>query len=237
MLPVRLTLIGTIHRDPRGEERLGALLAELAPDYLTLEMSPTSLRYRQQHGRLLLQRLERIVERLAEGDEVRRQAIEEHPSVVDIRGLLALPFEYRAAIAYAEPHGRSLMLIDDSEVSQHKLRQIETELINYRNLRTLISLAGNHSAHGEESYTVAHTLLAPTAPSALRSAYLDKRRGSEGIGPRDRQMATALLDQARRLAPRHMVHIGGWVHLIDDPAGETLFSRLAPLAPERRLLD
>lgn len=232
----RITLIGTIHRDPRGAERLATLLAELGPDCLTLEMSPASLRYRQQHGRLLLQRLERIVGRLDAARAADAPPIDSHPAVADIRELLDLPFEYRAAADYAAAHGRSLVLVDDSAISEHKLRLVETELINLRNLRTLTSLTPLSAHNGEESYASARALLAADAPATLCRSYLDRRRGAEGIGERDRLMAAALTEQLRRFTPRHLVHIGGWVHLIADPAGETLFSRLSAFAPDRRLL-
>lgn len=234
MLTTTLTLIGTVHRDSLGEERLGALLDRLAPDVVTLEMSPVSLGYRQQHGRLLLQRLERILDRLAV-DPVDHERLAGHPTIVDIRSLLGLPFEYRGAAAYAARRGCPLILVDNGDIARHKLRQIEVELITLRNLRTLTSLPAVHAGDDLESYVAAQTLLAADAPLSLRRAYLEGRRGTEGIGPRDRAMAAAIREQLVK-RPRHLVHIGGWVHLIDDPDGATLFSLLADQTPERCLL-
>jgi hypothetical protein len=71
---------------------------------------------------------------------------------------------------------------------------------------------------------------------AVRQAFLEGRRGEEGIGPRDRWMAAQI---RRLLAPRrgaHLVHVGGWVHLVEDAQGETLYTLLADLAPQRLLL-
>jgi hypothetical protein len=34
----------------------------------------------------------------------------------------------------------------------------------------------------------------------------------------------------------HLVHIGGWVHLIEDERGETLYGLLRDLNPVRELL-
>jgi hypothetical protein len=71
---------------------------------------------------------------------------------------------------------------------------------------------------------------------AMRQAFLEGRRGDEGIGPRDRWMAAQI---RRLLAARcggHLVHVGGWVHLVEDARGETLYSLLADLAPQRLLL-
>jgi hypothetical protein len=71
---------------------------------------------------------------------------------------------------------------------------------------------------------------------AIRQAFLAGRRGEEGIGRRDRHMA----GEIRRLLaarPGRLVHIGGWVHLVADREGETLYSRLEELSPERLILD
>lgn len=232
--PGHLTLVGTVHRDSRGEERLARLLRQLAPDELTLEMSPTSLRYREERGHLLLQRLDRILTRLGVPDRD-REALENHPALADIRSLIALPFEYRAAADYAKQHRIPLSLIDLPEVSQRKLQRVESELITLPNLRALLA----HPAlpASAETYHSAAALVLRQSSAAVRAAFLAGRRGSEGIGPRDREMAATIrrhLDAAPQLS---LVHIGGWVHLIDDPAGETLFSLLSDLAPQRLLLD
>lgn len=232
--PGRLTLVGTVHRDSQGEERLTKLLRQLAPDELTLEMSPTSLRYRQERGHLLLQRLERILTRLvAPGRD--RDTLENHPALADIHRLLALPFEYRVAADHAQRNGVPLSLIDLPEVSQRKLQRVESELITLPNLRALLA----HPAlpASAETYQTAAALVLRQSAASVRSAFLAARRGDEGIGPRDRAMATTIRRHLDTAPHCHLVHIGGWVHLIDDPAGETLFSLLADLAPRRLLLD
>lgn len=229
----RLTLIGTVHRDRNGEPRLVAALQRLAPTLVTLELSSTSLSYRQQHGGLLRQRLERILERLAAGNAAEYARIENHPTVIDIRQLLDLPFEYRAAAAYGAQRGVMPALIDLPQVAEQKLRRVETELITLRNLRTLVGLPGQ--VPEQERYTDAAALVERSSSPALRRAFLVGRRGDEGIGPRDRQMAAEI---RRRMASPEatLVHIGGWVHLVDDPDGETLYSLLADLQPHRLLL-
>jgi hypothetical protein len=76
-----------------------------------------------------------------------------------------------------------------------------------------------------------------TSPDArTRSAFLQGCRGEEGIGPRDRHLA-AKIRALVQSQPGQLVHIGGWVHLLDDPSGETLYSLLGDLQPRRLLLD
>ncbi|ALC18281.1 hypothetical protein DSOUD_3567 [Desulfuromonas soudanensis] len=232
-----LTLIGTVHRDPRGYERLSALLERLRPRRLTLEMSPAALLYRQKRAGLLSIRLETILNDLADELGRSRKELDEHPTVTSIRTLLALPFEYRAAVDFAERRGASLALIDDSAISTAKLKKVESELITPCNLRILVGLPSTASDHRSEGYQTAKQLIFGPFDPPLNLAYLQGRRGREGIGGRDRGMAEEIRRQLEGGARGPLAHIGGWVHLMEDPLGETLFSLLDDLQPRRLLLE
>jgi hypothetical protein len=232
-----LTLIGTVHRDPRGYERLSALLETLRPGRLTLEMSPAALLYRRSRADLLSKRLETILNDLAAELGRSRSDLEEHPTVAGIRTLLDLPFEYRAAVDFADRSGASLALIDDSAISTDKLKKVESELITYCNLRVLVALPSTVSDHGNEGYHTAKQMIFDPFDPPVNLAYLQGRRGREGIGDRDRAMAEEIRRQLEGGARGHLAHIGGWVHLMEDPRGETLFSRLNDLQPRRLLLE
>jgi pheromone shutdown protein TraB len=231
-----LTLIGTVHRDPRGAERLLSLLRRLHPDLITLEMSEKAFTYRQGEARRLLLRLDHILEQLAGDLPADLQKLQAHPAVADIRTLLALPFEYQATAAYAAEAAVPLHLIDLSDVSAAKLRRVEADLITYRNLKILVTLPADAEKSDFEGYGRAHAMITRDPGETVRQAYLEGRRGAEGIGPRDRWMAGRM---RRLLTDRHgghLVHVGGWVHLIADARGETLYSLLADLKPKRLLL-
>jgi len=232
----QLILIGTVHRDPQGHQNLASLLEQLQPDLLTLEMSPFALEYRRSRGRRQMLRLERILQRLSAETGRPLQELKTCRAVIDIQVLLAMPYEYRATRKYADRHQCRLVLIDVSEVSAHKLRRVESELTTYHNLKTLVSLPDEGIPLHQESYATAQLLLQTAPGDAVCEAFLRRRRGPEGVGRRDQVMA----DQLRRLRNRHpgrrLVHVGGWVHLLEDPHEETLFSRLADLSPQRRLL-
>lgn len=235
--PPALTLVGTVHRDPQGAERLLTLLRRLRPDLVTLEMSEKAFAYRQEKASLQLLRLERILARLSAELPADLQELQAHPAVAGIRTLLALPFEYQAAAAYGAEMAVPLHLIDLSDVSAAKLRRVESDLITYRNLRILVTLPPRAEKSDYEGYGRAHAMLALGPGEAARQAFLEGRRGAEGIGPRDRWMAGQI---RRLLAARpgaHLVHVGGWVHLVEDAEREeTLYSLLADLAPQRLLL-
>ncbi|BCR07036.1 hypothetical protein DESUT3_41050 [Desulfuromonas versatilis] len=232
----RLTLVGTVHRDPQGRAKLLRLLEELRPDLLTLEMSPAALHYRQLHSRHLGLRLERILERLARERGEDRRSVAGHPAVADILSLLELPFEYQACAAWAEQSGTPLRLIDLGEISVAKLKRVETELITYRNLRVLVGLPEGAEKTSGEGLGFARLLLGERLDEAVRQAFLERHRGEEGIGQRDKWMEGKIRELLRSRPGGHLVHVGGWLHLVADRRAETLYSRLADLAPQRLLL-
>jgi hypothetical protein len=231
----RLVLIGTVHRDPGGEQRLARLLDELHPAVLTLEMSPAALHYRQTRGVVLGARLGRILHRLA-AEGFAAAALDNHPAVAGIRRLLALPYEYRIASDWAQRARIPLQLIDLDAIALRQLRRVDRELVTYRNLLTLLRLAGG-GAPASEDYALARALVKGAPLPQVAGDFLARRRGDEGIGRRDAQMAATLRRLREDRPAVCLVHIGGWVHLVDDPQGATLYSRLRDLNPERLLAD
>ena len=229
-----LTLIGTVHHDLRSAATLAELLEQLQPDRLTVEISPSVVVYRQTHGVLLLRKLEMIVERLTE-HSAPLSVISDHPGIVAIRHLLCLPYEFQVACTYAKKKGIEVQAIDQADISLLKLRQVEESLISLQHLKRIVAAPGTAPPDNAHRYELAGQLLSSPDPR-LRSAFLQGCRGEEGIGPRDRHLAGKIrpLVQGQR---GHLVHIGGWVHLIDDPDGETLYSLLRDLQPRRLLLD
>ena len=229
----RLTLVGIVHRRPETAEALQALLQTLHPDELTLEMSPYAVHWRLGTAPRLLLRLERILARLSASEGIAPSDLENHPEVRGIRALLAFPEEFCAAARYAAPRGIPLHLVDLSTISARKLCRVEKELVTFRNLKVLTTLPEPPEA--VEGYATARRLL--TADPLLVRAFLAGRRGREGIGMRDRWMERALRRRLRQRPGIHLVHIGGWVHLLEDPQKQTLFSRLEDLRPMRRVVD
>ncbi|MDO3378190.1 hypothetical protein [Geoalkalibacter halelectricus] len=229
-----LVLLGTVHRDPHSVPCLRRLLEQLGPALVSLEMSPWARDFRLERGPALQRRLHDILKSLAEERGLDPAEIARHPAIREIRALLALPYEYRAAAAYCAARGVPLHLIDDNAVSQEKLALVEYELVSIANLRTLLSLP--EPPANRENHATARRLLADDCPIEIRQAFLAARRGEHGIGPRDRRMARQIRKLGQEARPERLVHIGGWVHLVDDAKGETLYSLLADLKPERRLL-
>lgn len=229
-----LTLIGTVHHDPRSAATLAGLLPRLKPDQLTVEISPLAVAYRQTHGVLLLRKLGMILERLV-GSSQQPSALDDHPDIVVIRDLLGLPYEFRVACTYAAEKGIKLHAIDQAEVSLVKLSPVEESLVSLHHLKRIASSPRRAPPSQTHRYELARKLF--SSPDAgMRAAFLRGCRGEEGIGPRDQHLAEKIRSLAQD-RPGHLVHIGGWVHLIDDPDNETLYSLLGELHPRRILLD
>jgi hypothetical protein len=230
----RLTLVGTVHREPQGREKLISLLEMLLPDALTLEVSPYAIAFRRRRGPLLLARLETLLDRLAVETGRDPGELAAHQEVAGIRSLLALPFEFQAAADYAAAAGIPLDLLDSSLTSARKLRWVERELLTWDNLRVLVHLPVS-SLHKENAATARRMVLGNLGTAVLQ-AFLAGRRDAEGIGPRDYRLAREIRRRLKGSAGRHLVHIGGWVHLVEDERGKTLFSLLEDLNPQRVLL-
>lgn len=224
-----------MHSDPRSAAALAGLLDQLQPDRITVEISPHAVTYRQTHGVLLLRKLGMILESLEKQETHPPSSLLNHPDIVAIRQLLDLPYEFRVASAYAAEKEIKLHAIDEAELSLLKLRQVEESLISRQHLKRITSSTGGEPPSHAHRYELARHLLS-TPDVTMRTAFLSGCRGEEGIGPRDRHLAGEIR-QLLQSHPRHLVHIGGWVHLLEDRGNETLYSLLGDLKPQRILLD
>lgn len=131
----RIDLIGTVHRDPKGKEKLLACLDLLAPDTLILEASPYSVSFRRQNSPRLLGLLDRRI------DELNRKFNSDcvnHGEIEAIRAMLQMPFEIEAA---SEGTGKSRKIIFAGDITESKkyLDEIEETLLSFENLEYLIS--------------------------------------------------------------------------------------------------
>jgi len=110
----RLILLGTIHRDPQGEEVLLRTIGELRPELITVEVSPYALRFRKRHAPRLLR--ENLPLQVAE--------------------FILPPYEYRAAKAYGLRCRVPVIPVDSCLKSRVLLRRA-VELFSAENLRRL----------------------------------------------------------------------------------------------------
>ena len=129
-----LTLIGTVHGDPRGQARAGKLLHHLRPDLVTVEISPFSLRYRLQHGARWQRQLAAALAELPAGAAL-------HLAIQRLTAQVALPFEVRAARDYSRSTGVPWRPLDLGFLSRRHLPRYGPELLSPANLQALLTTA------------------------------------------------------------------------------------------------
>ncbi|MCX5898988.1 MAG: hypothetical protein NTY29_12420, partial [Proteobacteria bacterium] len=85
----RLVLVGTVHHDPHGYDKLQRVLAALQPDIITLELSPYGRGFRTKHSRKLSQRILSRLPAVAGRDHL--------PTPLEqLLATITFPFEYQA---------------------------------------------------------------------------------------------------------------------------------------------
>jgi hypothetical protein len=223
-----LTLLGTIHRDPRGLTRLVQALNGLKPAVITLEFSLYGLRYRLQKKRPLNHCFLRGLNEIVGTMDLRLGAFKKllrTTGIGGIRALLDLPFEYKGASFYSHLNDIPFYCVDISTYSRQLLGKLD-ELLSLENLKKVITY---ETADLQETvateYQKAERLLLKSKHLISTDKVWEKR---------ERIMASRIRKITARYAGRQIVHIGGWQHLVARQG--TLFSRLEDLTPERILL-
>jgi hypothetical protein len=161
-----------------------------------------------------------------EGGSYRRRR--SHGEIQGIFRLLRIPFEWRAAEAYAQKHQIGFKAIDLSKYSKEKLSHV-AELIHFDNLRALLRTPRSliDRKVGRE-YLRARTLWDHSP-----------KRGSnfsEEIEEREARMAEEIRRLMEEGKKRKILHVGGWEHLVETRPEKSLFSRLEEFKPCRLLL-
>lgn len=226
MPPQTPLMLGVVHRDPDGEQRLSAALDRLRPTWVTLEISPYAVAFRRARGAQLLARLE----------ELTPSGKADHGEIQAIRETLLVPFEVRAVESYAKKHDCRVDLVDDSDLSRRLLADVEAELLTADNLRNLTQRSDVPLARTVDSfYRRTRRLLAdePVAPVLLgfpveRLALLQVR---------DERMAAVIRDVRADMDGASWLHVGGVFHLLRVRGLKLLWEQFADEGVSRAFLD
>jgi hypothetical protein len=228
-----LALIGTVHRDPRGLQRLVEELTRLRPHVITLEFSCYGLRYRLKRKRSLIKRLLKSLHEIQETDSWSMRELKKllrSTGIGGIRALLDLPFEYKGAKLYSNRYGLPFHCLDSSSYSRRPLSHLE-ELISPDNLKKVIAF---ETAPFKETvireYKHAENLLL----NETQSPWLQLMHTDEECEKRENIMADRIRKIVAKYPESTIVHIGGWQHLVARQ--RTLFNLLENLEPKRVLL-
>ncbi|RLA89240.1 MAG: hypothetical protein DRG58_05560 [Deltaproteobacteria bacterium] len=221
-----LILVGTVHGDPQGYQRVWKCLECWRPSLITVEISQFSLRYRQRHGPAWRRQFQRTIKQMPPGAR-------QHLALRRIEAQLAWPFEAQATQDYVQQHDIGWRAIDTGRLSRNQLRRYLSELLTPKNLHNLLLTEdGDWGQYIGAEYHQARLALAHPQRFALQCRYLWI---SEPMLRRDRIMARRLRALAQVASP--IVHLGGWTHLLTDVGPTTLAQHLVDLKPQRWLLD
>ena len=229
-----LVLIGTVHGDPDGAVRLRRLLAGENPAVVAVEVSPYGLFYRRRNGRRLRRQLMRKVRRLAEVMQVSWWG---WGQIHAIRAQLAVPFEYRSALAYCRETGASLSCLDSSHWSKPWISTQWQKLLSRDNLKSLLEqLPENLGQEVQKGYALGASLLSDggqfLVPAFARAWSADPRWQQ-----RESELAWKLQRIYNRFPSGRLAYVGGWQHLLGPNAGGTVYERVGHLQPRRILLS
>lgn len=223
---MNLTLVGVVHRDPEGYQRLLSILEEVRPEAIGVELSPLGLAWRERNRDRLLGKLQDLLMRL--GPDAKG-----HPQISLIREALEIPFEFRASMEHSRRHGVPVHLLDLNRISREELPLLEKEVLTHRNLRVLLGVGG------------------PSVEQQVASAYrkawlcLEGRLSlwEAGVRPpwtdglsllREKYLACRI--RGSLASHRSFLYAGGWVHLVEDPNGPTVARILEDLRPRKMIL-
>jgi len=216
-------MIGVVHRDPSGEERLYRLLRDMKPTLITLEISPYALAFRQENSRRLVAELERLVP-----PEQRN-----HGEIQAIYEMLKIPFEVRAAARLEQAMPVRFECIDDSEFSRRFLAKVESEIIISENLSTLLGSPDVALEQRIDVYYRRFHELRKREPVHASEFGFSSAELAE-MAHRDDQMERRI----RELRQDHRwVHVGGVAHLISVDGAMLLWDRFRNEDMQRLFLD
>ncbi len=133
----RLLFLGTVHRDPAGKRRLLSLLRQIRPAAISLEVSPASIELRQRWGRYWNRIFRKRLAELGRGTGLTPGELMARPGIRGVYEYLRLPFEYRAALAYARDESCPVFLLDDPRLAASYLNRVTTELLSADNMNLL----------------------------------------------------------------------------------------------------
>ena len=217
-----LILVGTVHGDPRGYERVRRLLERLRPDAVTVEISRFSARYRRAwEGRWQRQLKEALAGLPVEASR--------HPAIRRVAAQIALPFEYRAARDYSRIYGAKCLPLDLGGLSRRHLPRYGQELLSPANLRALA---------GEPRESLEEEMAREYRRARLACQRSPWRLAMDG-SPETLRREFFVSRRLKRLVARGdgVVHLGGWEHLIPWREGPGLRSWLADQNPYIMLAD
>lgn len=227
-------LIGTIHYDLKGNERLKKALQIEKPDILTVEASQQWLDYlainKDQDKKMCL--------------ELMKQKNFSQEVISFFENYLKLVSHYEIDVCreYSNNTKIPLHLIDDPSMVNLLKKEVSSQFqttlknVNPKDIEgiSLKSIASNQEALYYYIQSLYDGNVPATIPISIKEQLIDSQRGKL-IGKRDETEAKNLTRLAQDNSIK-IVHVGGCLHNLTDSMGETLYSRLTKFNPSRATL-
>jgi len=208
---MRLTFIGTSHRDPGGYVRLRAALERHAPEIVLVEVSPASLALRYTLG---------VICRALISLRIRRMGLALNAELRSMIEYFRPAYEYLAARDYCRAHGCALRLVDVSVLSIMRFFP-SMGMVRARALARSARIEADRF-HGERLSAQRIFLGGDELLTGLR--LLQFEDGT--VAFRERVLARRVRKALRRSPDARIAYVGGWEHCMDDPEGRTLYAAL-----------
>ena len=141
----QLLILGVVHRDPEGADRLRPVLDARPWGLVSVEVSPYALAWRRETGRQLLAALEANLPAAAARAGLSLAQARRHPGPAWLRAYLSLPYEWLVAQELAARRGAPGVALDFSQKSRQLLAEAP-ELVTPDNLAQLLAAPAPASA-------------------------------------------------------------------------------------------
>jgi len=230
-----LFLIGTVHHDPRGYEKLAKLLAALQPDLITLELSPYGRGFRTKNQTRLFRRLLSWCKKARGINSHADLSFESRLLSSPIQSLaytLKYPFEFLAARDYAHICKVPFYCIDLSPVSRNRILLFKQEALSINNISVLLTKQDKTLQDSVDLCYKKAQHIWDAGSCMQKAAGTQHTADSE----REKHMSRRIKNLVRRHPDKNLVHIGGWEHFTAHAGCTTMYEQLRDLEPKRVLL-
>lgn len=226
-----LVLVGTVHHDPIGYDKLQRVLASVLPDIITLELSSYGRGFRTKNSRKLSLRIRSHAQALQTRNSGTRKIL---PAAVEqLLAAVSFPFEYCAARDYAAACRVPLYCIDLSRISRRRLCLLKDEALTRHNIVTLLALSDKNLLN---SVNLCYKRAAAVWSEPGDCLYLPAASDPTD-SERDWHMSRRLRNLCAKFPRKLILHIAGWEHCANSAGPHNLYGLLRDLSPQRILLD
>ncbi len=206
-----LTLIGVVHRDPRGGKRVMGLLEKLQCDFLSLEVSKYALDWRVKNGLALAGRVAGFIKEL-NGNGKMSDDLLLHGEILGVLNTITVPFEVMVAAKYAYENNAGYFLMDDSGFSKKLLEVVKKEMVTKRNIVNLLQRPDfDYGESIEKIYDECGRIL-NEEPLTRRQLGISEEN-LDINEKRDAKIEEKLKGKMKDL-PGHWAHICGFTHIL-----------------------